>query len=137
MSKENNMPITPQQRAAALEALDMAVNSDADFFFKAGQYTAFFKHHGDTIRALLAEPGPQWEPIETAPKDGTIILRPHVIWGAKAVRHKRPDQTEEYLRGYSWMSSDYSQLWPEDAFHPFWQPLPEAPHGIIVKEKKA
>lgn len=69
----------------------------------------------------------EWMDIASAPKDGTKMLRPHVSWGAMAVRHKRPDQTENFLQGYSWMSSDYSQLWPDEAFLPFWQPLPESP----------
>jgi len=68
-----------------------------------------------------------WQPIETAPTDGTIILRPHVVWGAMAVRHARPDQDESFLKGYKWMTSYYSELWPEDAFLPFWMPLPNPP----------
>lgn len=70
----------------------------------------------------------EWRDIATAPKDGTIIQRPHTTWGAMSVRHKRPDQSEDSLRGYSWMSADYSNLWPENAFLPLWLPLPSAPN---------
>lgn len=69
----------------------------------------------------------QWQPIETAPKDGTIVLRPHTTWGAMAVRHKRKDHSPEFTRGFSWMSSDYTRLWPDEAFGPHWMPLPEPP----------
>lgn len=69
----------------------------------------------------------EWRPIETAPRDGTIIQRPHTTWGAMSVRHKRPDQSEEFLHGFSWMAADYSVLWPESAFLPFWLPIPPAP----------
>jgi hypothetical protein len=49
----------------ALEALDMALNNDADFFFKAGMYTAFFKHHGETVRQALQSASWQPMPVET------------------------------------------------------------------------
>lgn len=75
-----------------------------------------------------------WQPIDTAPKDGTIILRPHVCWGAMAVRHKRPDHSESLMRGCSWMASDYSCLWPEEAFEPFWMPLPPPPPGAAPNQ---
>jgi hypothetical protein len=47
--------------------------------------------------------------------------------GAMAVRHKRPDHDAAFTRGFSWMSSDYSALWPDDAFLPLWMPQPKAP----------
>ncbi|WP_296200533.1 hypothetical protein [uncultured Hyphomicrobium sp.] len=89
--------------------------------------------HPDNIDALLIEAAAciremvEWRPIETAPRDGTIIQRPHTTWGAMSVRHKRPDQSEEFLHGFSWMAADYSVLWPESAFLPFWLPIPPAP----------
>lgn len=72
----------------------------------------------------------EWQDISTAPKDGTGMLRPHVNWGAMAVRHKRPEHSDEFLNGYSWMSADYSRLWPDEAFLPFWMPLPAPPAAM-------
>ena len=72
-----------------------------------------------------------WLPIATAPKDGTVILRPHRIWGAMDVRYI----TEEHRRHrvldanipWAWLNGDYTTAWTEDAFLPFWMPLPEPP----------
>lgn len=69
----------------------------------------------------------KWQPIETAPKDGTVVLRPHVNWGAKAVRHRRPEHKGFIPDEYNWLSSDYAQYWPDTAFLPYWMPLPEPP----------
>lgn len=80
------------------------------------------------IRTALRAVNPfEWRTMESAPIDGTTILRPHVIWGAMAVRHKRPDQSEAFLIGYSWMNADYAQMWPEEAFLPWWMPTPKIP----------
>ena len=71
-----------------------------------------------------------WQPIETAPKDGKPMLRPHVIYGALAVR-KTSGILITKLSGekeiWTWVSSSYTPAWPDDAFLPYWQPLPEPP----------
>ena len=66
----------------------------------------------------------EWQPIETAPKDGSVILRPHLIWGAMAVRYK-PRKIGEVE--FEWLNSDYGTAWPEGAFLPYWMPQPESP----------
>jgi hypothetical protein len=73
-----------------------------------------------------------WQPIETAPKDGTTILRPHRIWGAMDVRYLTEDQrhfTSVLADGipWEWVNGDYTTAWTDSAFLPYWMPLPEPP----------
>jgi hypothetical protein len=50
------MPITPQERAAALEALD-TITGDINYGDMA--FRVFIANHVRTIRALLTEQGPE------------------------------------------------------------------------------
>jgi hypothetical protein len=68
----------------------------------------------------MAEPAQGWQPIETAPKDGTLVLLaydtgPGVLqWGMSLAR----------IRGDHWATDINSQL----HFVPtHWMPLPEPP----------
>jgi hypothetical protein len=85
--------------------------------------------------ATLEQQGPRqtWQPIETAPKDGTTILRPHRIWGAMDVRYLTEDQrhfTSVLADGipWEWVNGDYTTAWTDSAFLPYWMPLPEPPN---------
>lgn len=109
--------MTPDH-SALIERLD-----DAVLHFAGSPLSLLLAEAAAALRDLT-----EWRDIATAPKDGTVIQRPHTTWGAMSVRHKRPDQSEDFLRGYSWMSADYSNLWPENAFLPLWLPLPSAPN---------
>ena len=71
-----------------------------------------------------------WQPIETAPDDDTVILRPHRIWGAMDVRRNvNPKNTSVLAAGidWKWLNGDYTTAWTEEAFLPFWMPLPAMP----------
>lgn len=65
-----------------------------------------------------------WYGMESAPLDKTPMLRPHVMWGAMAVIHIPEGIGREK---FQWASSNYSPSWPDDAFLPFWMPLPDPP----------
>ncbi len=66
----------------------------------------------------------EWKPIASAPKDKTPILRPHVMWGPMSVQF-----IPEGINGFHWTSVGYNPAWPDDAFLPYWQPLPDPPKG--------
>jgi len=82
----------------------------------------------------------QWQPIETAPKDGTVILRPHVIWGAMDVRYNVKGLPVTALTAgvnWEWLNGDYTTAWPDTAFHPWWMPLPSPPAlGLTGEEPR-
>lgn len=68
----------------------------------------------------------EWQPIETAPKDGTVIMAWHIA-------HKCPVPVLWKDGGFpykgerlSWIERTYTTAWPERAFS-HWMPLPEAP----------
>lgn len=54
-----------------------------------------------------------WQPIETAPKDGTWVLAAHASSG---------DMFIVCWRGIGWINDDMGECWPTH-----WQPLPEPP----------
>jgi hypothetical protein len=66
----------------------------------------------------------EWQPIDTAPKAKQArMLRPHVIYGPMSVcYHEQP-----ICGQFHWTSVGYNPAWPEDAFLPYWMPLPEGP----------
>lgn len=59
----------------------------------------------------------EWQPIETAPKDGTIIL----LW-YKAIGHEMA-----FWNGKSWDDGDFYDNLGSDADFTHWMPLPKAP----------
>jgi hypothetical protein len=68
----------------------------------------------------------EWQPIETAPKGGTVIMAWHIA-------HKCPVSVLWKDGGFpyqgerlSWIERTYTTSWPERAFS-HWMPLPEAP----------
>lgn len=76
------------------------------------------------LQAFAAPQAPQWQPIETAPRDGTIILlysrEAEVCFGRW---HKNP--------AIEWLASSNgfdSVAFPKDAFT-HWMPLPAAPEA--------
>jgi len=72
---------------------------------------------------------PQWQPIETAPKDGTKIVvfnpdreEPEVAWYVPVVFHL--DDGEDSGVAWPWKTYDnaYKEEWPDH-----WQPIPKPP----------
>ena len=87
-----------------------------------------------SIKYALATALPQWQPIETAPKDGTrvlvwsdeLYLKPYIAWWGVDANHPEhePDQFE-------WLTGDGDD-WSTGYYYTpcaptHWQPLPEPP----------
>lgn len=74
-----------------------------------------------------------WQPIETAPKDGTPILAFHPFKFANDKEDAVCDVTAWDVRGGFWFNrtaSNYYQRCSEGAQPTHWMPLPPAPESI-------
>jgi hypothetical protein len=64
-----------------------------------------------------------WQPIETAPKDGTVVSVWHRTWKCPV--------SARYISGnanatFRWVEATLTTQWPDEAFS-HWQPLPAPP----------
>lgn len=70
----------------------------------------------------------EWQPIETAPKNGKSILISSANWKTVWRGYYRSAQTEpeDYIArfGEGWTRDNYSDL---NLFPTYWMPLPEPP----------
>jgi hypothetical protein len=124
------MPVTDQERAAALEEMPRWERVSEHMSEHMSAPTANFGDwaikHEATIRALLTEP--QWRKIESAP-----VNMDGIVWCKELVeRNDIIGMVCEYSDGKRFISSQARGF-----IFTHWHPLPKAPHGIIVKEKKA
>lgn len=85
-------------------------------------YCAFLWHHGESTASpsLPVREEPTWQPIETAPKDGTPVL----IFGPGTSRPALVRWTKE-PEVPCWRSMEYWSYDEEEVDH--WMPLPAAP----------
>jgi len=60
----------------------------------------------------------EWQPIETAPKDGVTIL----VWDGEAFDLCLWSDSEGFINATAWDDDEYASLAPTH-----WMPLPEAP----------
>ena len=68
----------------------------------------------------------EWQPIDTAPKDGTVIL----IWPAKSAFASSDDELISYVVRWSYLEQGWIEASGEEyaAFYPsHWCPLPAPP----------
>lgn len=85
---------------------------------------ALFREAADALEAAVT-----WQPIETFKDDqldDVVILRPHRIWGAMDVKRNRHLVSTDGT-AYPWVNGDCTNMWPEEAFLPFWMPRPTQP----------
>lgn len=106
----------------AIDPLTAAYNQGYDLGRETAATEAglMLKQHADRLRALLAER--EWQPIETAPKDGTEVL----LWIDDDEESPRKGHWEPRLslnRPHKW-SVAYG--WCEDK-PTHWMPLPAPP----------
>lgn len=71
----------------------------------------------------------EWKPIDSIPKNGTSIIRYHIIW--KCIVSVYYKENVSLTPNCNWITSDYSNSYPEEAFAPYW----DYPPQIINKLK--
>lgn len=99
-------------RVGALSDIDDADHDVADLCLECAEKAVAM------LREARSLPRAGWQPIETAPKDGTWVLlyeQPQPGWSA-------PAHVAQWSRGEWQEAGEYGV---NDATH--WQPLPEAP----------
>ena len=78
-----------------------------------------------------------WQPIETAPKDGTVILVYEKPWGFhpdhlfNSTHVVRWFDGERNGWGRGWMIAEYQNLGKNLTAPLFWMPLPEPPDQMM------
>lgn len=118
----NNPPLPDALEAFKkfVNAFKLNANIGPDFHWS----TSSFGLWEQSIISALQSPTPEWQPIETAPRDGTIILMFY------PTRYLGPNKTivgkwTKY-NGGSWQNDEFSMSdTPEQPTH--WMPLPAAP----------
>lgn len=82
----------------------------------------------EPFRALSAKPaqGEQWLDIDTAPKDGSVILAWHISHKCPVPVMWKDDGFPYQGKRLNWIERTYTTAWPERAFS-HWMPLPTAP----------
>jgi len=70
---------------------------------------------------------PLWQPIETAPKDGTEILVYGIATGELGGVHEEPEvwKVSWFFKDWSLCGGEGYSVWVDSPTH--WMPLPEAP----------
>lgn len=77
----------------------------------------------DEIERLASRPSPEWQPISSAPKDGTVILGCSGDGSDYRVFSMKWDIESEH-GSYGWIDPDW-----DGGYDPVnWQPLPQPPH---------
>jgi hypothetical protein len=138
MTKTLRIEVTPAMREAGLRAYSPDI-SEGDYIEAA--LTAAFQHP-----EFLAQIVPEWLPIESAPKDGTIIL---LASGEQMVSARWRDSIPErksVIGEYTFWFTETPAMWEVvdgramtvvEPTH--WQPLPEPPRanlaGLLGVEK--
>jgi len=77
----------------------------------------------DAIADMIVSP---WQPIETAPRDGTKILVSGVVKKQAITRHVLWDADSAY-RAHPWQSAEHDWKHYDTSSFTHWQPLPEPP----------
>jgi hypothetical protein len=86
----------------------------------------------DRIAELMAECAElknPWQPIETAPMDGTLIL----LFQSDSYNQSPEPITASWDNSFGWMDNARGSWWGFDATH--WMPLPKPP-TISTKESQ-
>lgn len=68
----------------------------------------------------------EWQPIETAPRDGTVIQCWHKVYKCPISVLWKDDGFPYRGERLNWYERSYTTAWPEQSFT-HWMPLPPPP----------
>ena len=111
--------MTKEKRLAALKALHYLVGNDFDF--REGEADLFLREHYTAINDCLSAQEPEWQPIETAPRDGTELILAY-----KGVTYSGRWYVHKSICG--WVT-DFFDCSDCDFEPTHWQALPQPPSG--------
>ncbi|MCQ0033623.1 hypothetical protein [Burkholderia glumae] len=141
---EYDQPYTGTENAPG-HAHDVPGVWDSDNGSKAGKPCAWCMTWNRARAALAASPAPaipavQWQPIETAPRDGTRILTFNVTPTYDEDERRMVDieaiSVAYWLFG-DWIEYPASPRFVQGQKHIFWKPLPAAPNVAARKGEKS
>lgn len=91
----------------------------------AMEEAAFTDGHTAGAQWAISQMQPGWVPIDQYPDKGIpLVLRWHKFWNCPvAVQHRRAFADSEG----EWLDGTRDHFWPESAFEPFFQHLPQPP----------
>lgn len=67
-----------------------------------------------------------WQSLTDEQKDGRLIQRWHRAWACPVTVRYKPYKYENGA-DMDWIEGTLTHRWPEEAFTPHWQPLPDPP----------
>ncbi len=118
---------------------DLETENDHIELFNVEAAQDLFADAATAIRALSSQDhadagkveGDGWMPIESAPKDGTVIQAWHQVHKCPISVLWKDDGFPYRGKRLNWYERTYTTAWPEHVFF-YWRPLPSAPSHEVA-----
>lgn len=108
-----------------MKPTEQEITAAMDIAYKKAGHNAYYGNGFRDGAQWAISLQPEWVPIAQYPdKDIPLVLRWHKLWKCPvAVQHRRAYAEN----GCEWLGGTRDNTWPEEAFEPFFQYLPQPP----------